>query len=127
MVAAAKNANSIWVANTLNKIYFGTANGGSCSDPSSYVLNAGVGMGAISGQTGSLPSGATKCADENGSCTTSGIQEVWYGANNNWKRAPVIGPFSCTNAVFGDPISGTAKACYLESYSGTWTPNNGTP
>lgn len=129
MVAAAnaQNASNIWVANTLNKIYFGTNKDGSCNNPSSYVLNAGIGMGTIADKTSSLPSGATKCADEGGSCTTSGIQRVWYGANNKWKRAPVIGPFSCTNAVFGDPISGTAKACYLESYSGTWTPNNGTP
>ena len=123
--ANASGASSIWVANTLNKIYFGTSQTGSCSDTSAYRLNASVGMGPITNFAGTLPAGASQCATENGSCTTFGVQEVWYGASGKWKKAPVAGPFSCSNTIFGDPISGVGKACYLVAYTGTWAPAGG--
>lgn len=134
MATAANNvgASAIWVANTLNRIYFGSAKGGSCSSPSSYSLSSTKAMGPITNQTGSLPSDATVCAAENGNCTASGIQEVWYGgytsaspSSGKWKVAPVSGNFSCTNGVFTDPAYGTAKSCYLRSYAGSWTPPGG--
>lgn len=123
MVTAAKG-KTIWIANTLDRIYFGTGNSsaGSCTDASAYKLNAGVGIGPITNSSGPPPSGAQKCADENGACVTSGIQEVWYGANSSWKKAPISGPFTCANSTFGDPISGTAKACHLAAYAGNWSP-----
>lgn len=121
MIAAA-GTNDIWVANTLNRIYFGTSRAGSCTSTGSYTLSAQLnGLGAITSGT-SLPSG-TKCADESGSCTSNGIQEIWYGVGNSWKRAPLKGSTSCSNSVFGDPASGRAKACYLVPYSGTWGEN----
>lgn len=134
MVSAANSAgaSAIWVANTLNRIYFGTAKGGSCGNPGSYSLSTTKAMGSIITKTGSLPSDATICAAENGSCTASGIQEVWYGgytsgspSSGKWKVAPVSGGFNCTNGVFTDPASGTAKNCYLRSYTGSWTPPGG--
>jgi type IV pilus assembly protein PilY1 len=118
----------IWVGNTLNRIYFGTASGGSCTNTTSYTLGgtaqtSGSAMGAITNNSGTLPSGTTNCANENGTCTGfTGTQEIWYGANSSWKVAPASGNVSCNNATFGDPIVGTAKKCYYKTYSGTWTP-----
>lgn len=123
MVAAAGN-NDIYVANTLNRIYFGTTRtqDGVCTNTSSYTLTAAInGIGPITSGT-SLPVPNTPCASENGTCTTTGTQEIWYGASNKWFRAPANGRISCSNTTFGDPISGTAKACYLVPYTGSWTP-----
>lgn len=69
----------------------------------------------------------TECANENGTCTLpSGTWEILYGANTSWKIAPATGAVPCTNGVFGDPISGTAKKCYYRTYSGSWTPTTTT-
>ena len=125
MIAAANkgNASSIWVGNTLNRIYFGLSKTGNCSDTSAYNLTGPqIGIGPIASGT-SLPADATYCADENGSCTANGAQEIWYGANNKWYHAPALGPVACSNSVFGDPIVGTEKKCYMAEYNGSWTPS----
>ena len=71
-------------------------------------------------------SGMTQCIDgETGTCSFSGVKEVWYGAGSKWYVAAANNGVSCTsgcNGVFGDPISGTAKKVYYRDYSGTWTP-----
>jgi type IV pilus assembly protein PilY1 len=127
MIAAA-GGNDIWVANTLNRIYFkaGTGTSGSCSDPSSYALagTSGSTVGPVVLKNQDKPSDASVCASENGNCAFSGVKEIWYGANKSWAVAPVNNGTACTNAVFTDPISGTAKSCYIRSYAGTWTPSN---
>lgn len=127
MATAALNAGSsnIWVANTLNKIYFGTSKTGSCTNTSAYTLGgpaSGYSIGPIvSGSA--LPSGAAVCAHENtGSCTTDGIEEIWYGYGSKWFHAPVSGTVSCSNSVFTDPYSGQEKDCYRVKYSGSWKP-----
>lgn len=120
--------SDIWVANTLNRIYFGTSSTGSCGSTGAYTL------GSSSGATGSgpvvnkpvpttLPADASSsCANEGGTCSFTGsTKEVWYGAGNNWAVAPASNSIACTNGVFGDPISGTAKKCYTRTYAGTWT------
>ncbi|MBT9507119.1 MAG: pilus assembly protein PilY [Rhodoferax sp.] len=120
--------NDIWVGNTLNKIFFGTASGGGCGNTSSYTLGAGSGaqIGPIVYSTNSLPGGATNCAAEGAQCSFTGVREVWYGANSGgtkkWYVAPASNGVSCSNSVFGDPWSGTAKNCYISTYSGPWTP-----
>ena len=61
------------------------------------------------------PSTVTRCAGEGGTCVLPGgiSATVWYGANTNWAvQNNVSGSIACTNAVFGDPLFGTAKACY---------------
>jgi len=125
MITAA-NGGDIWIANTLNGIYFGTAKGGSCSDTSSYKLagSTPAWVGTITNSSNSLPSDATQCAAENGTCTFSGgpVKEVWYGANKSWKVAPITSGVSCSNGIFGDPLNGTAKQCYVRTYSGTQSP-----
>lgn len=126
MATAATNAGSsdIWIANTLNKIYFGTVKTGGCGNTASYTLGGppgGYALGSIVSGS-SLPSGATYCAVENGSCNVTGTQEIWYGNASYWKHAPASGTVPCSNSVFGDPISGQQKSCYLVPYTGTWTP-----
>jgi hypothetical protein len=75
----------------------------------------------------------TNCAPENGSCTFAGRKTVRYGANGSYfYKYDQISPVACTNANFGDPISGIAKQCqYTDTpifTDGYWTdcaPENG--
>jgi len=126
MITAA-NGSDIWVANTLNKIYFGTSATGNCdSGPANYVLNspaANQAVGPITTYSSkSPPSGLTTCAAENNNCTFTGTLEVWYGAGKKWAVAPAYNGVGCNNNVFGDPNPGVSKTCYTKAYDGTWTP-----
>ena len=53
----------------------------------------------------------TRCASEGGTCNFSGSKSVRYGANGVYATKTLTGPVACTNAVFGDPVYGTVKAC----------------
>lgn len=123
----AAGGQDIWVANTLNRIYFkaGASPSGTCRSTGDYTL-AGIApaqaIGPILPVTGPLPAGPTSCAGENGICNFTGVKEVWYGAGTSWKVAPANNSTACSNGVFGDPLQGTVKACYLRNYTGTWTP-----
>ena len=56
----------------------------------------------------------TQCAAENGTCSYSGVMTIAFGANGDYHYATLGGGgTACTDAVFGDPDYGTAKACYL--------------
>lgn len=55
----------------------------------------------------------TTCASENGYCNFSGTAPVRYGANGAWVTQNHTDGVSCTNAVFGDPVYGTAKTCQV--------------
>ena len=127
-MATAAGSNDIWVGNTLNRIYFGTAKAGGCGNTGSYTLGMAASanqMGPVTSENQALPGGTTECASENGVCSgLSGTKEIWYGAGTKWKVAPATGSVSCTNGVFGDPIQGTAKKCHQRDYSGTWTPTS---
>jgi YVTN family beta-propeller protein len=62
-----------------------------------------------------LPSGAVRCASENGTCKLpSGTPAtVYYGAGSQWTvRSAMSGSVACNNSTFGDPLYGTSKACY---------------
>jgi len=70
------------------------------------------------------PSGYTACAAENGTCGFSDNRNVAYGANGAFNYRLIAGGTACTNAVFGDPLDGTAKSCYLPPAGGPvggWT------
>src|SRR5450830_1777968 len=83
MITAA-NGSDIYVANTLNRIYFGTSATGDCgSGPSSYTLGAAV---------LTLPSDATFCVNEGGTCTVNGNYEIWYGAGHSRYSQKVLLP-----------------------------------
>jgi len=53
----------------------------------------------------------SNCASENGFCSFSGTALVRYGANDSWATQTFTDGVYCTNAVFGDPISGVQKSC----------------
>lgn len=123
-MATAAGGNDIWIGNTLNRIYFGTTKGGSCGNTGSYTLGgtvAAANIGPVTSRSTALPADASAaCAVENLNCSFSDVREVWYGHDTRWSVASVSGGVACTNGVFGDPASGTAKACYTRST--TWTP-----
>jgi type IV pilus assembly protein PilY1 len=125
------NGSDIWVANTLNRIYFGTSATGSCADTTAYTLGGPAGGNSMESpirtSNQNLPnSGMTLCIDgETGTCSFSGIKEVFYGAGSTWFVAAANNGVNCSsgcNSVFGDPISGTAKKVYYRNYTGSWTP-----
>ena len=60
---------------------------------------------------GALPT--SQCATEWGTCNFSGTQNVCFGAESSFSCKEVTGPVECSWSVFGDPISGVAKACYI--------------
>ncbi|WP_204010875.1 alpha-L-rhamnosidase-related protein, partial [Virgisporangium aurantiacum] len=70
------------------------------------------------------PGGYTQCAAENGTCGFTGTSRVAYGANGAFNHRLIAGGTACTNDVFGDPLNGVAKACYLPPAGGPtggWT------
>lgn len=125
---SAANRSDVWVANTLNRIYFGSSRGGGCGNTNSYSLGSASRMEMpVRSQSNFPNTGMTLCINgESGSCSFSGIKEVWYGANSSWYVAAVSENVDCSsgcNNVFGDPLSGTAKKVYYRNYSGPWRPD----
>jgi hypothetical protein len=57
----------------------------------------------------------TACASEGGTCTFSGTRDVRYGAGTTFVSRTLTSSTSCSNAVFGDPTPGVAKACSYSS------------
>ena len=55
----------------------------------------------------------TACAVENGRCAFDGTRTVRYGANDRYATRDAQGGVDCSNGVFGDPIVGTVKSCWL--------------
>ncbi|WP_370086254.1 alpha-L-rhamnosidase [Streptacidiphilus sp. MAP12-16] len=62
-----------------------------------------------------LPGTWTQCADENGTCSFTGTSTVAFGARGAFHYLTATNGTACNAAVFGDPVSGTAKACYVEA------------
>ncbi len=67
--------------------------------------------------TGTLPGTWTRCAAETGTCAGSGT--VAFGAQGQFRYATVANGTACTNTVFGDPVPGVSKACYLHTAPAT--------
>ena len=98
----------------------------SASSDGSYIYFRGVQPGTYSvsySATGTvpptvyqaLPGTWSKCAVENGTCAVDGSSVIAFGASGRFNYASASGATACTDAVFGDPDSGVAKACYVES------------
>lgn len=122
---------TIFVANCLNRIHFGSEATGNCGTPAN---NSNLGTPRPSG----LWADFANCAGENATCTPatnfarneSRSYEVAYGAdirfnfqtivltrgNNNNSVQP---SFTCNNTTFGDPANGTVKNCYVRLSSST--------
>jgi type IV pilus assembly protein PilY1 len=125
MITAA-GTNDIWVANTLNRIYFGTARGGSCTSPGSYSLSTNSTGTAPFAFNGNKPAAAVKCVDEGDTCKfNKNSREIWYGAGTSWMVGQFTNSAACTNAVFTDPVPGTGKACYSIASNTTPRPTDG--
>ena len=98
----------IWVANTLNRIYFGTDKSlgvGCISGPPTFLL------GSTSYLT--MPLDNEFCAFEGKVCKFNEDRIVWYGAFGqfNYKYFKKNQLVSCNKAEFGEPIGGV-KLCY---------------
>ena len=141
-MATAAGTSDIWIANTLNKIFFGTSQAGGCGDTSSYTLNPDAGTAVKKGPTTSvvstnLPSDAVLLGGENSNYTFSGVKEIWFGVKvkgvDYWSVLPAANGIDCFWAGGGggayggiaDPKSSASKSCYARPYSGTWTPTDG--
>ena len=121
------HTGDVYIANCKNRVHFGTAKAGNCDAPGSNANLgtpvAGSSSGPVTAYSGALPSDfSAACANENGTCSFSGILQVAYGANTSWKFMSAKDGTPCTNAVFGDPIVGTAKKCYTRPDPTGWTP-----
>ena len=121
----AAGSNDVWVANTLNRIYFGTSITGNCSNPYDYALGApyaGKSEWPPRSVTAPLPADATLCINgESGNCSFSGSREVWYGSGSNWKVLRAKDGYDCNascNTNLGDPIPGVAKKVYYTKHPG---------
>lgn len=140
-MATAAGNNDIFVANTLNRIYFGTAKGGTnlnaANMATTYTLGLGntatIQKGPSSTYSASLPNDAVELGGENATYTFTGVKEVWFGSTKdnpaNWTVLPASGGIDCYwqggGGPYGginDPRSGVSKKCYARPYSGAWTP-----
>ncbi len=136
-MATNAGANDIWVVNTLNRIYFGTAKVGSDSGSASSYTLGGAGAAIQKGtqvfSSSALPVGAVLLGGENVTYNFSGTKEVWFGVNvsgtNYWTVLPASGGIDCYwhggGGPYGgitDPKGGVAKQCYVVPYTGAWTP-----
>jgi type IV pilus assembly protein PilY1 len=120
--------SDIWVANKLNRIYFGTGKAGDCANAGDYGLGAkqsSVGPVVEKKVPTSLPGDASPCADEDEACSFSGVLEVWFGRSNKWAVAPASDGAMCSEDVFGE-LSVSKKRCYTRPYAGAWKPPGGT-
>ena len=79
--------------------------------PASDIVTAGSAQVTVVNPT----SDWTICAAEGGVCAFTGTEEVRYGANGSYFYMSLTDGTACTNSVFGDPISGTAKHCALRT------------
>ncbi len=99
----------------------------SADQDASYIYFRGVQPGTYTlsysapTTTEPLPGTWTQCAAENGTCSFSGTMTVAFGANGAFTYATLTNGTACTNSVFGDPLYGTVKACYLQAAPSTGT------
>jgi len=90
-------------------VYFGSS--GSANSGDDNDRNGG-------GSIVSAPQGS-RCASENGRCNFSGTRDVYYGANGRYAVRSFSNGVDCTNGVFGDPVRGVVKACFVHQGAGT--------
>jgi peptidoglycan hydrolase CwlO-like protein len=53
-----------------------------------------------------------RCADEGAQCRFAGVKLVRYGASGEFRYGTFTEAVPCSNAAFGDPAVGRAKACW---------------
>ncbi|ACE86187.1 pectate lyase family protein [Cellvibrio japonicus] len=86
----------------------------SSSSSSSAAVSSSAGSAPVLSGTGDYPSGFSKCADLNGTCSVeSGDGWVAFGRKGKWvtKRVSVPGTIACTVAAFGSDPGGNPNKC----------------
>ncbi|MCB9524572.1 MAG: hypothetical protein H6702_14525, partial [Myxococcales bacterium] len=91
---------------------------GALQDMGYRVVECEGGEGIASGPGGATRAQGSKCADEGGQCRFAGAGRVYYGARDKWAVKDATGGIACNNGVFGDPLRGVRKACFVESVGG---------
>jgi hypothetical protein len=61
--------------------------------------------------------GYAKCANEGQQCSFSGTKLVAYGDRGVYGYRVATGGIACANGVFGDPLPGIVKYCYVKTPS----------
>lgn len=67
------------------------------------------------------------CAAEGQTCLLPGTRQVRYGAGGTYAYQTGTSAIACTNAVFGDPVVGTAKTCDYANAPGPVAPQPPAP
>ncbi|MFC1408629.1 alpha-L-rhamnosidase C-terminal domain-containing protein [Streptacidiphilus sp. N1-12] len=91
----------------------GGTGGTGCDDATLGDPDFGFVKSCYTGPVVNGPAGSTFCGPENGLCAFSGTRTVAYGAGATFTTKSLSGGTPCTNAVFGDPVPGTVKSCFL--------------
>jgi alpha-L-rhamnosidase len=104
--SVAYGANGIYTYQTLTG---GTACNATVFGDPDYGFVKSCSVGPVT--TG--PAGSAYCAPENGLCSFGGTRTVAYGAGSTFVTKSLTGGVMCGNAVFGDPVFGTVKGCFL--------------
>ena len=130
---------TLYVANCLNRVHFGTAKTGNCGSPGNNG-NLGLDVAATGSvpttgmYSGSLPSGFTEFASEaypgpGPSYSVTGTQQIAYGSGSTWAVITRTGgTVACSNSSWatygvpglapsGDPTPAVAKRCFWRSAS----------
>jgi hypothetical protein len=101
--------------------YVGASGATSCSNAVFGDPIVGTAKACYAETAPSMTNVWAQCAGEGGTCSFSGVMTVAYGANGSYSYATLGGGTACSNAVFGDPSSGTVKACYVVGAPPTFT------
>ncbi len=55
------------------------------------------------------------CVNEGQTCTFAGTRLIRYGADGKYVYKTATGSIGCNNTVFGDPIRGVVKSCWIST------------
>lgn len=106
------NGATVWT----NGTFTATAGISGASSDANYVYLTGVQPGTyiISANPGNygVPTGFTKCANEGGTCTVTGTQQIAFGANGIYSYTTASSSTACNVSTLPDPDYGAVKSCY---------------
>lgn len=109
--------HTIYVANCLNRVYFGEKKEGSCGNPGKNGTLGQLSLNDTTTTATALPKKPFQCAVENMICDTGPDERfVYFGANSSFIVLLVKGEIACTNSAFGaDPAPNVVKSCWYDS------------
>ncbi|HEY6249830.1 MAG TPA: WSC domain-containing protein, partial [Candidatus Angelobacter sp.] len=108
-----------WLSAIMPPWYYPTPSGTLAVAGGSSGAQSGTGVtlwwSDVTGGTGGGPDGFTFCGNEGQPCSFNNTSDVAYGANNTFTIwSSVTGGISCSYTVFGDPLPGVHKSCYIK-------------